>query len=72
MKASTPARRTIRRSSPRSRPPAPTSLWGGLHTEGGLILRQMRDQGLKTVIMSGDGIAATSSRPSAAPASTAR
>src|ERR1700754_1294899 len=31
-------------------------MWGGLHTEGGLILRQMRDQGLKTVMISGDGI----------------
>jgi branched-chain amino acid transport system substrate-binding protein len=31
--------------------------WGGLHTEGGLIVRQMRDQGLRTVLMSGDGIA---------------
>lgn len=31
--------------------------WGGLHTEGGLIVRQMRDQGLKSVLMSGDGIA---------------
>jgi branched-chain amino acid transport system substrate-binding protein len=30
--------------------------WGGLHTEGGLILRQMRDQGVKAVMMSGDGI----------------
>ena len=30
--------------------------WGGLHTEAGLIVRQMRDQGLKTVLMSGDGI----------------
>ena len=30
--------------------------WGGLHTEGGLIVRQMRDQGLKAVMMSGDGI----------------
>jgi branched-chain amino acid transport system substrate-binding protein len=30
--------------------------WGGLHTEGGLIVRQMRDQGLSTVMMSGDGI----------------
>ncbi len=30
--------------------------WGGLHTEGGLIVRQMRDQGLNTVMMSGDGI----------------
>jgi branched-chain amino acid transport system substrate-binding protein len=31
-------------------------LWGGLHTEAGLIVRQMRDQGLQTVMMSGDGI----------------
>ncbi|MEW5962586.1 MAG: branched-chain amino acid ABC transporter substrate-binding protein [Pseudomonadota bacterium] len=31
--------------------------WGGLHTEGGLILRQMRDQGLKAVMMGADGIA---------------
>src|SRR5580698_2009727 len=31
-------------------------MWGGLHTEGGLILRQMRDQGLQTVMISGDGI----------------
>jgi branched-chain amino acid transport system substrate-binding protein len=30
--------------------------WGGLHTEGGLIVRQMRDQGLASVLMSGDGI----------------
>jgi branched-chain amino acid transport system substrate-binding protein len=30
--------------------------WGGLHTEGGLLVRQMRDQGVSTVIMSGDGI----------------
>ena len=30
--------------------------WGGLHTEGGLLVRQMRDQGVTTVIMSGDGI----------------
>jgi branched-chain amino acid transport system substrate-binding protein len=30
--------------------------WGGLHTEGGLIVRQMRDQGLKSPMMSGDGI----------------
>lgn len=29
--------------------------WGGLHTEGGLILRQMRDQGVNAVMMSGDG-----------------
>jgi branched-chain amino acid transport system substrate-binding protein len=31
--------------------------WGGLHTEGGLIVRQMRDQGLKAPLMGGDGIA---------------
>lgn len=30
--------------------------WGGLHTEAGLIMRQMADQGLKAVVMSGDGI----------------
>jgi branched-chain amino acid transport system substrate-binding protein len=30
--------------------------FGGLHTEAGLIVRQMRDQGLKTVLMGGDGI----------------
>src|SRR5271166_7165778 len=34
-------------------------MWGGLHTEGGLIIRQMRDQGLKTVMISGDGITDT-------------
>lgn len=31
--------------------------WGGVHTAGGLILRQMRDQGVDAVFMSGDGIA---------------
>src|SRR5271154_64385 len=31
-------------------------MWGGLQTEGGLIVRQMRDQGLGTVMISGDGI----------------
>lgn len=30
--------------------------WGGLHTEGGLIVRQMRDQGVTAPLMSGDGI----------------
>jgi branched-chain amino acid transport system substrate-binding protein len=30
--------------------------WGGLHTEGGLIVRQMRDQGIKSPLMGGDGI----------------
>ncbi|MDB5596036.1 MAG: hypothetical protein JWM36_2997 [Hyphomicrobiales bacterium] len=32
--------------------------WGGLHPEAGVLLRQMREQGLKTVLMGGDGIAA--------------
>ncbi len=31
-------------------------MWGGLHTEGGLILRQLRDQGSKIQMLSGDGI----------------
>ena len=31
-------------------------LWGGLHTEGGLIIRQLRDQGSNLQMMSGDGI----------------
>ncbi len=31
--------------------------FGGVHTEGGLIARQMRDQGLEATLMSGDGIA---------------
>ena len=31
--------------------------WGGLHTEGGLLVRQMRDQGVKAPLMGGDGIA---------------
>jgi branched-chain amino acid transport system substrate-binding protein len=29
---------------------------GGYHQEAGLILRQMRDQGLKTVLMAGDAM----------------
>ncbi len=29
---------------------------GGYHTEGGLIVRQMRDQGMKTILMSGDAL----------------
>ena len=32
-------------------------MWAGVHTEGGLIIRQMRDQGMNTVMISGDGIA---------------
>lgn len=31
--------------------------WGGVHTAGGLVLRQMRDQGVGALFMSGDGIA---------------
>jgi branched-chain amino acid transport system substrate-binding protein len=31
--------------------------WGGLHDTGGIILRQMRDQGLRAPLMGGDGIA---------------
>jgi branched-chain amino acid transport system substrate-binding protein len=31
--------------------------WGGLHDTGGLILRQMRDQGLNAPMMGGDGMA---------------
>ena len=34
-------------------------MWGGLHSEGGLIVRQMRDQGIRTVMISGDGITDT-------------
>jgi len=30
--------------------------FGGLHNEGGLLVRQMRDQGLKAQFISGDGI----------------
>jgi branched-chain amino acid transport system substrate-binding protein len=30
--------------------------WGGLHDTGGLILRQMRNQGVKAPLMGGDGI----------------
>ncbi|MBV9221248.1 MAG: branched-chain amino acid ABC transporter substrate-binding protein [Methylobacteriaceae bacterium] len=30
--------------------------WGGLHTELGLIVRQMRDQGMTTKVMGADGI----------------
>ncbi len=31
--------------------------WGGLQTEGGLIIRQMRDQGVAATLMAGDGVA---------------
>lgn len=32
--------------------------FGGLYTEGGLLVRQMRDQGVTAVMMGGDGLAA--------------
>ncbi len=31
--------------------------WGGVHTEAGLLVRQMRDQGVTAALMGGDGIA---------------
>jgi branched-chain amino acid transport system substrate-binding protein len=31
--------------------------WGGLHSDAALIVRQMRDQGIKAPLMSGDGLA---------------
>ena len=31
--------------------------WGGLQTEGGLIVRQLREQGVSAPLMGGDGIA---------------
>ena len=31
-------------------------VWGGLYTEAALILKQLRDQGMNTVMLSGDGI----------------
>lgn len=31
--------------------------WGGLFTEGGLLIRQMKEQGVNAVLMGGDGIA---------------
>ena len=41
--------------------------WGGLHTEGGLIVRQMRDQGVKAPLMGGDGITSDEFRAVAEP-----
>jgi branched-chain amino acid transport system substrate-binding protein len=32
--------------------------FGGLYTEGGLIVRQMRQQGVQAILMGGDGLAA--------------
>jgi branched-chain amino acid transport system substrate-binding protein len=42
--------------------------WGGLHTEGGLILRQMKDQGVNAPMMSGDGITSAEFATIAGPA----
>lgn len=42
--------------------------WGGVHTAGGLVLRQMREQGLNAVFMSGDGIASDEFAAIAGPA----
>lgn len=41
---------------------------GGLHTEAGLLARQMRDQGLNATLMSGDGIASDEFASIAGPA----
>src|ERR1700744_5272969 len=41
---------------------------GGYHQESGVILRQMRDQGLKTVLMAGDALADKEFAPIPAPA----
>jgi branched-chain amino acid transport system substrate-binding protein len=37
--------------------PADLVFWGGLFDTGGQILRQMRDQGMSTIFMGGDGLA---------------
>lgn len=42
--------------------------WGGVHTAGGLVLRQMREQGLNALFMSGDGIASDEFAAIAGPA----
>jgi len=42
--------------------------WGGVHTAGGLILRQMRQGGVNAVFMSGDGIASDEFAAIAGPA----
>jgi branched-chain amino acid transport system substrate-binding protein len=31
--------------------------WGGLHPDAGVLVRKMREQGLNTVLIAGDGIA---------------
>lgn len=42
--------------------------WGGLQTEAGLIIRQMRDQGVRATLMGGDGIASDELAAIAGPA----
>lgn len=42
--------------------------WGGLHTEGGLIVRQSAEQGLKATFFSGDGIVSNEFAAIAGPA----
>jgi len=57
-------------SSPRSKRRARiSSIGAGWHTEGGLLVRQMRDQGVATVIMSATASRRRISRPSAGRAS---
>lgn len=34
-------------------------LWGGLHTEAAIILRQLRERGEPTILLSGDGLASS-------------
>jgi branched-chain amino acid transport system substrate-binding protein len=43
--------------------------FGGLHPEAGLIIRQMRDQGMKSPLMSGDGIVSSEFTSIAGPGS---
>ena len=42
--------------------------FGGLHTEAGLLVRQMRDQGVNATFMSGDGIVSSEFAAIAGPA----
>jgi branched-chain amino acid transport system substrate-binding protein len=42
--------------------------YGGYHTEAGLILRQMRDQGLRAILAGGDGLASKEFAEIAGPA----
>ena len=43
--------------------------WGGLHTEGGLIVRQLRDGGVAARVMGGDGLQTSEFMTIAGPAS---